>query len=219
VQNDQHWPQKGYNAMQFVPVPATVQVEIRYNQYFNNMENVLYFLYDSTVTRSAIDDILARIGLWWHDYLRARQDDSISLRDLCGTDLTVENSWVRHDSTYVGQLGTYTSGSPLPSNVTFAMSFRTEYSGRSFRGRNFLVGVNSNMISANNLQSAFEATIRGYYERLLYPSADLGTHWTWVVVSRRHNNAWREVGLATPVESVVATDLILDSQRRRLTLH
>jgi len=40
--------------------------------------------------------------------------------------------------------------------------------------------------------------------------------WIWVIVSRYHNGVKRTEGLTLPVTSFSASDLTLDSQRRRL---
>jgi hypothetical protein len=205
--------------MQFIPIPKTVMVEIRYNYLTNLAENTLYFLSAATVTRDLTTEIAQKIGLWWYTYLRHAQNTGVTLRDILATDLTTENSFARHDLTYVGQPGAYSGGTLLPSNVTFCLSFRTGYAGRSFRGRNYLIGLTTSMLTNNNFKSTDETSLRGYYDRLIYPSADLGENWTWVVASRFHDKAPREVGMTTPVESVLATDLIVDNMRKRLPSH
>jgi len=105
----------------------------------------------------------------------------------------------------------------MPNNVTCAIKFGTASIGRSFRGRNFVVGLTENEIVASALESATASAYVAAYEQVAADCLAIG--FTHVVVSRRASGAPREEGITTPVTYYAFTDLSVDSQRCRLPGH
>jgi hypothetical protein len=105
---------------------------------------------------------------------------------------------------------------------TFVVSFRTDLRGRSFRGRNYVIGLTEDMVDGNSLEAGVSEPWRLAYAHLGTLVADID--WTWVVVSRFSGVSGsppeptpRVAGVTTPITSVVVVDQFIDSQRRRLS--
>jgi len=113
-----------------------------------------------------------------------------------------------------GTEGTLTSPS-VPGNVTWCVKFLTGLTGRSYRGRNYIMGMTEDATVGNQMDAGRAAAFVANYEALL----DLvdATDFTWVVLSRVQNNVPLANAIGAPIINVGYTDLNLDSQRRRLT--
>jgi hypothetical protein len=103
-----------------------------------------------------------------------------------------------------------------------SVSFRTESRGRSFRGRNYIVGLTEDQVTGNDFASGITGLFQAVYELLLDFGQDIA--WAWVVASRfsgvdpvTHDPIPRTTGIATVVTAVTVVDNFVDSQRRRLT--
>lgn len=112
----------------------------------------------------------------------------------------------------VGGVGTEAA----PNNVCAVPSFRTGIAGRSFRGRNYISGVPNADILINVLSSGFVLAMIDAYSQLLPGGSILPANWEWVVISYFSGGVVRPSGLTSAVTSVIFTDTVVDSQRRRL---
>lgn len=200
--------------MPFVPVPNVCAVHIRYTAQLQQCENILYFAADGGWDSSQLVDIAGEVGAWWQTELRPITSAGVQLREVYAEDL----------SSATGPTGTSTPATPtfgqntspaMPANVSLAVSFRTALRGRSFRGRNFFVGLCENQVADSAVLSDTVSAIQAAYT-LLLPSGGQFTRGIWSVVSRYSNGAPRAVGVSTFVTSVVVVDAVVDSQRRRL---
>ena len=87
--------------------------------------------------------------------------------------------------------------------------------GRSFRGRNYVVGVpQDQVVDINHVQSSYAAAWIDTYSELLEGTFEEGQQ--WVIVSRFEDGSPRETGIASEVLTVTVVDDVIDSQRRRL---
>lgn len=105
------------------------------------------------------------------------------------------------------------TGDLLPPQTAFCITLRTAFSGRSFRGRTYLPGFSEVFNSATGTVAsaggaiAFVSAIKS---SLVTSSLDLG------VISRPAPDATPpRSGFITVVTSIVARDLVWDTQRRR----
>ena len=118
----------------------------------------------------------------------------------------------------VAEFGTPTpggvSGEALPNNVAACISLRTGFAGRSFRGRNYIPGVPSSLVTLNTMDSAFMANIVLVYDALVGPGTFLAG-WQLGVVSRQTAGALRPSGIISPVVSVGFTTDKVRSMRSR----
>jgi hypothetical protein len=205
--------------MPFVPVENTVLVELRYDYLQQKVENTLWFLGDDPPDPTNMAALGEDIIGWWDGGLRELQNAGVSLREVVVTDMT----------TATGPQVTVTTGLPLTANVaeepipssnSLVASFRTVSRGRSFRGRNYFVGLSRTQIDGNVVIGGFIESLTGAYETLLAGASTAG--WTWVVASRFSgvdgdgNPIPRVAGITSVITTVLVVDAAVDSQRRRL---
>lgn len=206
--------------MPFVPVLNTVMVEIRMLWDAQRVENTLYFQSGSPPEPGAMATLGNNIIAWWLENIAPLTYNGVVVREVVVTDLT----------TAIGPQVTQVPLTPLlglvadesvPNNVSLAVSFRTANRGRSFRGRNYFVGLTDGFVSHNNVISTFADDVVAAYDLLDGPP--FAPTWTWSVVSRYFGvdpvtgvPVPRAAGVITPITTVLITDLTVDTQRRRL---
>jgi hypothetical protein len=200
--------------MPFVPVPDTLQVELRMTYLEQQVENTLYFQGTPDAEGGTLIDLANEVLLWWNAEVRPYLSNQLTLREIYVTDLSAVDA-----SAY-----TFTPPTPLPvggdtaaalpGNISLAVSFRTAKRGRSFRGRNFIVGLVEPAVTGNNVSNDFANGMQDAYGALL--SGSIAADWTWGVVSRYTNKLPRATGIFTPITAAIVTDTVVDSQRRRL---
>jgi hypothetical protein len=159
--------------------------------------------------------------IWWQDEYEPLVSSGVQLREIVLTDM----------ASATGPQVTVVPATPVtgdntanivPGNVTLSVSFRTASRGRSFRGRNYVVGLTEDQIVGNDFAAGVTASWEAAYTALIAVPA--GSSAEWVVVSRfsgvdpvTHAPIPRVAGIATPVTAVVVVDNFVDSARRRLT--
>jgi hypothetical protein len=204
---------KGNNAMPFIPVAGVAQAEIRMTWDDQKVENTLYFDFGTTPTSGDLTTLGTDLLAWWTANIAPLTNQDVQLREIYLTDLT----------SATGAAVTVVPASPLfgevnldslPNNVALCVSFRTAFRGRSFRGRNYVVGLSENQVSGSHVIETVSEQFVTAYEQLL--SGGHAVSQTWVVVSRFTGNAPRTAGVATPIDTVLVVDSTVDSQRRRL---
>lgn len=206
--------------MPFVPVPNTVLCEFRMTADLQQVENTVYFELADTPAADDMTDLAELLRDWWISEYAPLVWQGVQLREVVVTDLSSASGPQVSVSPAVAAFGGQT-GDPLPTNVSLTVSFRTALRGRSFRGRNFVVGLTEVMTTgANTLGPGTLSAWIDAYTALLALGSPLTA--TWVVVSRfsgvdaNGRPIPRAAGVTTPVTSVTIVDNIIDSQRRRL---
>jgi hypothetical protein len=105
------------------------------------------------------------------------------------------------------------AGDLLPPQVSFCVTLRTALAGRSYRGRVYLWGYVESQSGATGALSASAAEVAfvtAIKSALVSSALDLG------VLSRPNPTLpVPKAGWVTPVTTVVARDLVFDTQRRR----
>ena len=200
--------------MPFVEITHVVLAELRYLWDGQKCENTLYFELDTppdVTNMQALGDALAD---WWATQLKPQTSSAVTLNLIHLTDLTSDTGPAIDVTTGLPQSGSVAS-TAAPNNVSLAVKFSTALRGRSFRGRNYILGIIPSVLTENVVSDAFAAAIVAAYENLLDP-ATLPSGATWVVASRFHNNAPRLIGVTAPITAVSVTDKVVDSMRRRL---
>lgn len=203
----------------FVPAPGTIQVDLRFrldDQWISNTFYASRFV--GNVTQADLLQ-LANITFNWYNTIHRNQ---------CTTSLVLNEIYLRNISAQNGIVWSYTTGLPLagtltgqtaPNNVTFTISFRTGFAGKSYRGRVYHPGIRlADIASAepNNLVPARAQGLVGSWETLRQNIASGMPQFRMAVVSRYANKAPRTSAEVTEITSVLAVDRVLDSQRRRL---
>lgn len=205
--------------MAFVPVEDTVMVELRYDYLLQKVENTLWFLGDAPPTVGSMTTLGQEIIDWWVGGLATISNSGVQLREVVVTDMSSAVGPQVTVTTSLPQFGEVAE-EPLPSSNTLAVSFRTVNRGRSFRGRNYFVGLSRTQIDGNVVIGGFAGSLVGSYNSLTAAATTAG--YTWVVASRFSGvdadgkPIPRAAGITTPVTAVLVADVRVDSQRRRL---
>lgn len=112
-------------------------------------------------------------------------------------------------------------GGDLAAGQTFAVTLRTVLSGRSHRGRCFLVGLTDNFLASGSKDVADIGAVNDYLAAFtgLIASNPGGGSNKLSVFSYSNNNAYRANIAATPIVSAGTFDLNMDYQRRRAPGH
>jgi len=206
--------------MPFVPVPNCVEAEIRMTWDLQEVENTLYFDFGDTPTVGGMVTLMNDLFDWWTTNMAPLIFGGVQLREIVVTDISSATGPQVSFTPPIAEFGS-ASGASLPNNVSFTVSFRTASRGRSFRGRNYVVGLTEGAVVGNTVDTAVvNAYIAAYAELKNSPILDDGV---WSVVSRfsgvnptTGKPIPRTTGIATPITSVIVVDSTIDSQRRRL---
>lgn len=196
------------------PNVAQITIVFERNGDGSRASNTLYFTSPDAGDTGEADALINAIETWIDTEWQPLAANSwkavlIEYRHLISGSGIVLNKTIEYQGAVVSE--------SAPNNVTIALSFRTGYAGRSRRGRNYFVGAAEIDIANNELSSTVAASYIEGYEAIKTITAGAG--WTWVVYSRYENNEPRTTGLTTPVQTVILTDLIVDSMRSRLPNH
>lgn len=200
----------------FIPAEHTVSVAFRYTQFGQHMENIMYFRkYDTAawVTGEYTELLTTLKAQWVADGQDWHASDCV-LDELYLTDLTTEFSPTASLSVNEAGGSVYTG---MPGNVTFTTTFRSNGRGRVSRGRNYWIGIPSNVVVDNHVTTPFMDAVIAYYEGLRDAIDATDTGFAHVLVSRRSEGEWRETAFILSVTSYHLADNFVDSQRRRLT--
>lgn len=198
--------------MAFIPVPNTVHAELVFNQQGQVVENNLYFYCAVDPTVEMMADLADILADWWHTHVATVTANSTALTTIKVTSL--EQAFAPGIETPLNPPDPGLVNSPgLPNNATLVTTFVTGLRGRSFRGRNYFIGLAEGMVVGNVVDALQVTNINAGYENLLLALA--GTDWSWVVVSRYSDKQPRDIGVVTDVVTT-KSDGIIDSQRRRL---
>lgn len=199
--------------MPFVPAPNIVMVEARCTLDGQNIENRWHFNAQTTPTAAIVDDITNFVSVWvqnqYFDWLPA----TVQLREVVGTDLTVENGYqstIVPSGTVVGAVG----GLVLPNEVTICVSLRSAVRGRSARGRSYVLALPSAQVTNNTLSSVWVDGLTASFQILI---DDMDTNgFPMMIVSYRNDKNPRPGGpVYFQVVTAVVVDAIVDSMRRR----
>lgn len=206
--------------MPFVRVPNSALVEVRMSLDSQDVENTLWFESGSAPDASDLSVLAGLIEGWWQDFYAPLVTSTLTLREVVATSMDSATGPQVTVTPATGGVG-FLEGSPLPNNVSLTVSFRTVNRGRSFRGRNYVVGMTEEQVDSN---TATVTTINAWQDAYEAVGAAVsGSGWTWGVASRFSGVAGtpplpvpRDPGIITPITAVVIVDATVDSQRRRL---
>lgn len=199
--------------MAFIPVPDTAQFNFRGVVNGELVENTLYFKDATAITAVDLANTADSLAAGWSTDICAVLGTQYVFTSCFARDLTVDAGFEHESFVGTGTSGGV-AGAALPNNVSWVVKFLTGLAGRSFRGRNYVAGLNAGMVSDQDILGGRADDIVTQYTLFLTSNKPAG--WDWVIASRFHLNAPRVTGITTPVTNVGFTDLVIDSQRRRL---
>lgn len=200
--------------MTFIPVPNCAQVRFEGRLDGQQCINDLYFRHTTGAIAAAdLQGLAAALGLWYGGTLVPLLNEAYSSVAVHARDLTAAIGFTADQAMpAVGGV----SGEAAPNNCTMAVSFRTSLSGRSNRGRNYIPCLTNSQVNGNDIDAGFASDVVAAYSALLFGGGGVPAGWVWVIVSRFTLGLPRVTGTFQEVFSVLVTDLVVDSQRRRL---
>jgi hypothetical protein len=196
--------------MAYVPVPNTLQANVRFVLDGQQIENVLNFLFPAgTFTESSADIYDALNTAFWA-VLRTQLSNQLVSTEVYMVDLTSNTGATATFPAFTSPSGNITAES---NQVAFCITHRTANRGRSFRGRTYISGLAKTNITQNTVDLSVANGLRDAFNDFRDLMQVAGT--PLVVVSRKANGVDRTTGLATPITESLYRDRFVDSQRRR----
>lgn len=200
--------------MAFQAVPNTVQVQFVGRQDGQTIINDLSFFHsggDPTSGDMAL--LLDALADWYSTSITSLASSTYTFVLAKMRLLTTQSGLVLTNALHGAAGGV--GGSAAPNEVTFAVSFRTAVGGRGGRGRNYIPGIPDQARSGNTISTDFITNYINAYSALLLGGGVVEPPWAWVIVHRVQNGVVLPEGEVNSVEAVVATDNVVDAQRRR----
>lgn len=199
--------------MPFIPTIGAALVAVNYDWHGQKCNNTLWFIGDgSALDVTALTSLAGMVQDYWVDAIMPQLSSEISYRG-CIAYAQDSESAPAVASTGVNVPGGVVIPS-VPNSVTWAIKFTTAGRGKSSRGRNYIPGIPATAVEDNTVDGAFATNMVTAYSGLIDEAA--ANSFTWVIVSHFSLGLPRVAGVYLTVSGVGFSDLIIDSQRRRL---
>jgi hypothetical protein len=202
--------------MAFQPVPGVVQVQMTFTKpstgQFAGM-NVLNFRRSDYLQPTAADmnTLLDNLLDWHYGWYRPIHSAGVSLTRIQARGLDHSESFFVDRNVSVAGVQV---GEGLSSKMTFCVSFRSIFSGRSTRGRVYMCGLVESQVAGDVVTTAYGNAAREAWEYM--PGELTGALNEHVIVSRYTGGVKRVSGVAFPVAAYTITDYVIDTQRDRV---
>lgn len=195
----------------FVPAPGVVSLDAIWVMDQQSMENTFHYHIGVAAT-SAILQGICNTYITWASANSALWTTAATFVKCYARDLTTQTGLVEEVVPPGPGIHGTDAASPLPNNVSFALTRRSGHAGRANRGRVFAFGITSAQMNGENSLAASRAgTYRSLYDGLM--AAQLSDNNATEVILHR------KLGTFIEVEQYGFSDLFVDSQRRRLPGH
>lgn len=199
--------------MPFVAAPNIVQAEVRAILDGQHIENRFTIDVLTTPTPTIVDDVANLVNVWAQDTYFDLLPHNVSLNSVVATDLSVLDGTqvtISPTSAFVGAV----AANALANEVSLAISLRSTSRGRSARGRSYVLALPSDEVAGNFVAAGWAAALVTAFDTLRTRINTAG--WAWSIVSYRSGGVPRPGGpVYFVVSSVLVTDLVVDSMRRR----
>jgi len=192
---------------------VTNGIKVEMNGVQNGVPVVNRFYVTMTAAPSSadLDDAITATLDFWND-LKASIHNSYTLANITATDVSVTNGTQTVLPLTTGNTGAV-GGDAAAANAAACISLRTNFTGRSFRGRMYIGGLAvASFDDAQHISTAQAAAFAGFMEDFIDTLNAINM--TLVVVSKFAAGVARVVNLATEIISVIVDNKV-DSQRRR----
>jgi len=198
--------------MAFIPVPNVVLASIGFINQGKAGSNNIHFMKTSAWALGDMIALGAELSTWLAAFPIAQASTQFSWVNWRIVNLETANSPVLESNLSPIVTGIEPSN-PMPNNVAFVVTMRTELRGRSFRGRVYQSGLAEAHSLGNTVTTTYADAIRNWWDNTLTFATPADS--ALAVVSRYANNNPRPSGIATPVITM-DTNTRIDTQRRRL---
>lgn len=220
--------QTGEVVLAFIPVPNCAAITMSYSiQDTDIAENTFAVQNQVSWTNTTLGAAGALFNTWNDTAVSGaapyqNRTTATTLVQTQARDLTTQTSGVVI-TPYTGAHGAGTDASGnMAAGITKSFTARSGLSGRSQRGRIFVIGIGLGEIVSGDPNLLSPAFLDEYVRQLDALITDVSAHdpnWSLVVISRRHNNAPRATGVTTPITSWGYANQYVDYQRRRAPGH
>ena len=203
--------------MEFIPTPGVAQVDVIQMIDGQRCENVFHYKQAGAgdYNTDKLGDLGTAIVAYYNlTAVKALFPATWQLIEVRVTDMSDQFGPAVSVGAGLPIVGTR-AGAQLPNNCALVLTKRSTVRGRSFRGRMYFAPLVEADVTGSVVSSSVVTSILGNLAGLLDLTDADAVHHYMNVLSRRFNNAWRTVGMATQVFSLTC-DGIVDSQRRRL---
>lgn len=215
----------------FIPGENVAQVSMSFSQADGSFaENVFYVKASDAWDETSLTSIAYAFIVWWQagdagtGVPQSLTSHDTSLIAVTARDLTTQTGAVVVNTEGLPAAGVSTDAS-IALGLTWAITARTGLAGRSQRGRTFIIGAASSILS-DSVVNGVDATQASYWvsamNALIADVAALSLSnapLALVVASRYHNGAPRDAISTTPITVYGYHNLLLDFQRRRAPAH
>lgn len=198
--------------MPFIVLPLGIKIVLEFDLNGEIVINVYHATSTDPITGIKLLTIAQIMVSWWIDTQSDSFSQDLTLLSVETTDISIENG-----ERVTLPASPFTPGAVLveatPNNVAQVVTFLTAKTGRSFRGRSYLCGIDKDSVTDNEISLTATAVLAANFAQL---RTDLDVEGvTLSVASFYHNLLPRVEGVATPIDSFRINQRV-DTQRRRL---
>jgi hypothetical protein len=185
-----------------------MQAVLQFTQEAQILQNVLNFIRFGGFTDEEVVSVAEDLITWWNDELKTDVPSEVALTQVRARRLDEEDSPIFEVSTGLPLAGT--ASGPLPNNVTLAVKTLTGLGGRRRRGRVYHVGLRTGKLLSTDVNRIDPGSLSGILDayRALRDFSFSVADTSWCV--------WSRISGQGTVITEVASDGVVDSQRRRL---
>jgi len=196
----------------FIPVPNTARVRFVYTQYGQELMNVFHFTQAAPFTSADLIALNNSCLTEWTANVKGLVTHECTLDYIESTAL--DSSAGFQETLSVGVVGGH-SGAGVTTSITLALKFASGLTGRSQRGRMYIVGIVGAAVTQDQIDPTSAAGLEAAWVAF-FAAVNAATTSNQSVVSYCSGGVWRTTGVPTPITSIVLVDNNIDSQRRRL---
>lgn len=192
-------------------VPNGIKIEWNADQNGVPIVNRVFVTMTTAPSAADLDDAIAAALDFFND-MRPNLHTSYVLQNITATDVSVANGTQTILPVTTGNAGTG-GGDAAAANAAVCVSLRTNFTGRSFRGRFYIGGLpQAFLLTAQTIDPIVAAAYAGIFEDFIDTLNAINM--VLVVVSNFASGVERITALATEIISIIV-DTKVDSQRRR----
>lgn len=196
-------------------LPGVLKVVVTFGFEGKPSVNVHFIKLDSPTTPISLSRLLEMASIF-------KNALDVEWKPFMGSEWTVDKITATDWSLENGQQFEQVTGLPItgvaateevPASVAVVASHRTVHTGRSFRGRTYMMGLVEGNVGGNNVDGLLMTGIADYFTAL--DTAFIATGAKLAVYSLYSDGVPRVTPVATPVTSLIINSRV-DTQRKRL---
>jgi len=197
--------------MPFVPTPNGLECVIKMTQQGVPVVNVYHFDAGHSITITDVNAVLTAMDTWLTNQFAPLVSSTITFDEIVVTDISVANGIQGSIIPTTATGGA--AGTPAAANAALVVSQRTNFTGRSFRGRTYIGGLTQTVqVTSHEVTTTYVAAVVVAWQNLITTLQTAG--YVLSVLSKVALGVSRAAGILTEIVGLVVNTTI-DSQRRR----